>query len=145
MPGLYEGLMQIKSHLGTPHEEDMIEQIYRGQESISIDYGVMEKSHWVLVLPTRDMGWSDVGDWTAFDDLLRTDDKGNAIQAQHLGLDTKGSVVFSKRSKLIATLGVSDLVIVDTDEMLLVMDKSRSQDVKELMQKQTGDEEVHAA
>lgn len=143
MPGLCKGLMQIESHLGTPHEKDVIAQIYLDQESISIDYGVMEKSPRVLVLPTGDIGWSDVGDWAAFDDLLRIDDKGNAIQAQHLGIDTKGSIVFSKREKLIATLGVSDLVIVDTDEMLLVMDKSRSQDVKELMQRQTGDEEAH--
>lgn len=139
MSALYEGLMQIKLHLGTPHEQDVVEQIYRDQESISIDYGVMEKSPRVLVLPTGDIGWSDVGDWSVLADVLKTDVDGNVIQAQHQGINTYNNVIVQELGKAgirwVMTLGVSDLVIVDTTDVLLVISKERAQDVKELMRR----------
>ena len=139
MSALYEGLMQIKLHLGTPREQDVIEEIYRDQESISIDYGVMEKSSRVLVLPTGDIGWTDVGNWSVLADVLKTDVDGNVIQAQHQGIDTYNNVIVQELGKAgtrwVMTLGVSDLVIVDTTDVLLVMSKERAQDVKELMRR----------
>jgi len=68
--------------------------------------------------------------------VLSKDEYGNSIRASHLGIDTQGSIIVSEEGKLIATLGVSNLVIVDTGKALLVMDKSRSQEVKRIVQMQ---------
>lgn len=144
MPNLHTGLMTIETHIGAPDYEDVLERVYREQDVISIDYGVMEKSDRVLVLPA-DIGWSDVGDWAAVDQVFETDEQGNLIQAHHLGIDTGNSVILSENAKvkdrLIATLGVADLVIVDTDDVLLVMNKGRSQEVKRLIQMREAEKE----
>ena len=146
MPELYAGLMKIRSRLGREDYAETVEQVYRELEATSIDYGVMEKSQRVLVLPARDIGWSDLGDWSALSDILGSDQQGNAIQANHVGIDTKQCLIFSQRGKRkgkrLATLGVSNLVIVDTEDALLVMKRDRSQDVKRLATKATTEEKT---
>jgi mannose-1-phosphate guanylyltransferase len=136
MPKLYAGLQVIKGHLGAVDGQAVLNQVYHDQTAISIDYGVMEKSKCVQMIPTGNIGWSDVGDWAALERVLRKDECGNSIRASHLGIDTQDSIIVSEEGKLIATLGVSNLVIVDTGEALLVMDKSRSQEVKRIVQMQ---------
>ncbi|MBE9478643.1 MAG: mannose-1-phosphate guanylyltransferase [Chloroflexi bacterium] len=149
MPKLHAGLMAIENRIGAPDYEEVLERIYRRQDVISIDCGVMEKSNRVLVLPTGEIGWSDIGDWSALNEVLKTDEEGNVIQASHIGIDTSNSIILSKhtsdRDRLVATLGLSDLVIIDTDDILLVMDKTRAQEVKRIIQIQTAekDKEVH--
>lgn len=106
---------------------------YERLEAVSIDYGVMEKAENVWVIPV-DMGWSDVGDWAALEDIYDCDAQGNVVLANHLGVDTQGCVLFSeRRDKLIATIGLEDLVVVDTEEALLVMKKDRAQEVREIL------------
>jgi len=136
MPKLYKGLQVIRGHLGTVDEQAVLNQVYREQGAISIDYGVMEKSKRVQIIPTGNIGWSDVGDWAALERVLSRDECGNSIRASHLGIDTQDSIIVSEEGKLIATLGVSNLVIVDTGKALLVMDKSRSQEVRRIVQMQ---------
>jgi len=136
MPKLYKGLQVIRGHLGTVDEQAVINQVYREQRAMSIDYGVMEKSKRVQIIPTGNIGWSDVGDWAALERVLSRDECGNSIRASHLGIDTQDSIIVSEEGKLIATLGVSNLVIVDTGKALLVMDKSRSQEVRRIVQMQ---------
>ena len=136
MPKLYEGLQVIRGHLGAVDGQAVLNQVYHDQTAISIDYGVMEKSKHVQMIPTGNIGWSDVGDWAALERVLSKDECGNSIRASHLGIDTQDSIIVSEEGKLIATLGVSNLVIVDTGKALLVMDKSRSQEVKRIVQMQ---------
>jgi len=136
MPKLYKGLQVIRGHLGTVDEQAVLNQVYREQRAMSIDYGVMEKSKRVQMIPTGNIGWSDVGDWAALERVLSRDECGNSIRASHLGIDTQDSIIVSEEGKLIATLGVSNLVIVDTGKALLVMDKSRSQEVRRIVQMQ---------
>jgi len=132
LPRLYQGLMEIKAHLGEPGREEILERVYRDQQSISIDHGVLERSSRVLVIPA-DIGWRDIGDWAALEMIFEKDEDGNIVQAEHLGLDTKDSIIFSSdRRKLIVTIGLSDVVIVDTGEKLLVMEKGRAQEVREI-------------
>jgi mannose-1-phosphate guanylyltransferase len=137
MPKLYSGLMKIMEHADAPDYEEALGSIYAQQEANSIDYGVLEKSEHVLVIPTGNIGWSDVGDWSALSEVLETDGEGNLIRALHIGIDTSNCTILSEDEsgggRLIATLGLSNLVIVDTDDVLLVMDKSRSQEVKEVL------------
>ena len=137
MPKLHAALMEIEKYAQASDYEENLERIYAKQEANSIDYGVLEKSEHVLVIPTGDIGWSDVGDWSALSKVLETDDVGNLIRASHIGVDTSNCTILSKHAsekrRLVATLGVSDLVIIDTDDALLVMDKSRAQEVKKIL------------
>lgn len=100
--------------------------------SISIDYAVMEKTTAAAMLPL-DVGWSDVGSWSSLWELTPHDEQNNAVQGDVLLLDTNGCYVHSERS-LVSTIGVKDLVIVDTPDALLVADKSRTQDVSRLVE-----------
>jgi len=145
MPKLHSGLMAIEEQAGAQDYEETLARIYAKQEANSIDYGVLEKSEHVLVIPTGDIGWSDVGDWSALGRVLETDEVGNIVRASHIGVDTSNCTILSKhasdKKRLVATLGLSDIVIIDTDDILLVMDKSRAQEVKKILKIQATKEE----
>ena len=98
----------------------------------AIDRAVMERTAHAAVIPA-DFEWSDVGSWSALWDLAEKDAAGNATRGDVQLQDTRDSLVFGDR-RLIATLGVDDLIIVDTDDALLVADRSRSQDVREVVE-----------
>jgi mannose-1-phosphate guanylyltransferase len=135
MPGLHADLMEIKRHMGKPDLEQIIAGVYRKQESISIDYGVMEKSSQVLAIPA-DIGWSDVGDWSALDSVFDRDGNGNVVKANHVGIDTKNCVIYQQETdRRIATVGLENLVIIDTQDTLLVMPKQKSQKVRDILKK----------
>jgi mannose-1-phosphate guanylyltransferase/mannose-6-phosphate isomerase len=99
--------------------------------SISIDYAVMEKTNATAVLPI-DVGWNDVGSWSSLWDIAPHDANGNFANGDAVLTDTQGSYIHSERS-LVATIGVRDLIIVDTPDALLVADKSRTQDVSKIV------------
>ena len=131
MPRLYAGLQEIKEHLDKPDQDVVIRKVYQAQEPVSIDYGVMERSSHVLMIPA-DIGWSDVGDWSALDAIFEKDVDGNIVQANHLVIDTANSVIYSTQDRPVATIGLENVVIVETEEALLVMDKARAQEVRKI-------------
>jgi mannose-1-phosphate guanylyltransferase/mannose-6-phosphate isomerase len=98
----------------------------------AIDRAVMERTPSAAVIPAG-FGWSDVGSWSALWDLARKDGDGNASRGDVQLQDTRGSLVFGDR-RLVATLGVDDLIIVDSDDALLIADRGRSQDVREVVE-----------
>ncbi|WP_420554967.1 mannose-1-phosphate guanylyltransferase/mannose-6-phosphate isomerase [Neptuniibacter marinus] len=97
----------------------------------SVDYAVMEKTESAVVIPL-DAGWSDVGSWSALWDLKDKDSKGNISEGDVIALETKDSLIMSK-DRLVTTLGVSDLIVIDTPDALLVADKKRIQNVKKIV------------
>jgi mannose-1-phosphate guanylyltransferase/mannose-6-phosphate isomerase len=99
--------------------------------NISIDYALMEKSANVVCIPL-DSGWSDVGDWKSFWELSDKDASGNSFIGDHIDIASSNTLVFS-RDKLVATLGVDNLLIINTPDAVLVADKSRAQDVKAII------------
>ncbi len=101
--------------------------------NISIDYAVMEKTSAAAMLPI-DVGWNDVGAWSSLWDLAPRNAQGNYAYGDAVMEDTRNSYVHAER-KLVATIGVEDLIIVDTPDALLVADKSRSQDVGEVVKR----------
>jgi mannose-1-phosphate guanylyltransferase len=133
LPDLHNGLMQIKEVLGTPTEKAVVPKVYKGLKSISIDYGVMEKADNVFVVP-GDFGWSDVGSWDALWEISAKDNQGNALRGGGSAIftDTEGALVYSPK-KLVALVGVKDLIIVETKDALLICKKGRSQDVKKVV------------
>jgi mannose-1-phosphate guanylyltransferase/mannose-6-phosphate isomerase len=106
-------------------------QSFAKAPAISIDYAVMEKTRAAAVLPI-DIGWSDVGSWASLWEISRQDADGNAVQGQAILEDTTNSYVHSERA-LVATLGIANLVIVDTPDALLVADRARAQDVSAIV------------
>ncbi|MBU2699124.1 mannose-1-phosphate guanylyltransferase/mannose-6-phosphate isomerase [Sporomusaceae bacterium BoRhaA] len=110
--------------------------------NISIDYAVAEKSQNVVTLPL-DVGWNDIGSWDAIYDLLEKDQSGNALQGDCLPLDCKNNLILG-RSRLIAGIGLEDMLVVETDDVILVAKKGESQKVKDLVQelKQRGRREA---
>ncbi len=99
--------------------------------SISVDYAVMEKTSSAAMLPI-DVGWNDVGSWQSLWDIAPHDINGNYVHGDAVMEDTTGSYIHSEKS-LVATIGVRDLIIVDTPDALLVADKSRTQDVSKIV------------
>ncbi len=99
--------------------------------NISVDYAIMEKTTAAAMLPI-DVGWNDVGSWSSLWDIAPKDANGNAAQGDSILEDTSGCYVHSERG-LVATIGVEDLIIVDTPDALLVADKARAQDVGKLV------------
>ncbi|MFL5732303.1 MAG: mannose-1-phosphate guanylyltransferase [Chloroflexia bacterium] len=132
MPELYAALQEIESSLGTAEDERTLQRVWPGIRNETIDYGVMEKAERIAVLPV-DIGWNDVGSWAAVYDVLPHDEQGNAIVGQHLSPDTEGSLIFSP-NRLVATIGLHDMIVVDTGDVLLICPRSRAQDVKRLVE-----------
>ena len=106
---------------------------FAASPNISIDYAVMEKTTAAAMLPL-DVGWNDVGSWSSLWDIAPRDDKGNYIHGEAVLEDTNGCYVHSEKS-IVSTIGLRDLVIIDTPDALLVADKSRTQDVSKIVQR----------
>jgi mannose-1-phosphate guanylyltransferase/mannose-6-phosphate isomerase len=110
---------------------ERVGELYPKLPSDSIDYAVMEKLDSIATLPL-DCGWSDLGSWSALDEVLPRDDRANTGRGDTLALDAEGNLLFSDQGT-IAVLGVRDLVVVRTGDSVLVLPKSRSQEVKRLV------------
>lgn len=135
LPKTKKQLDIIKKSIGTTGEKSTLRAHYPLCEKISIDYGIMEKvnSKEVRIIP-GDLGWSDIGTWEAIYDELTVEDADNLIKADHRGIDTESSLIYGHSGKTIVTIGLRDLVIVDTPDALLVCQKGRSQDVKKIVE-----------
>ena len=132
LPELHKGLVSVGEALaeGKP---DVIERIYPTLESISIDYGVMEKASEVVMIPAS-FSWSDVGAWDALDGVFEGDPEGNVVRAPHfVGIDTRRCILYSS-DRLLTTIGLEDMIVVDAGDAVLVCPKERAQDVKALVE-----------
>jgi mannose-1-phosphate guanylyltransferase len=133
LPELHAGLMQIGEALGTDREEEVVMAIYAGLKAVSIDYGVMEKAGETLLIP-GDFGWSDLGSWDALWEASGKDENGNACRGRVIGIEAGRSLVYSPK-KLVALIGVDDLLVIETDDALLICKRGRSQDVRKLTER----------
>lgn len=105
-----------------------LEEVYGAIPNISIDYGIMERSNEVMVIP-GEFGWNDIGSWDSLGAIYPPDENGNIVQADHLGIDTRNCIIYGN-GRIITSIGLSDMIIVNTDDALLICPKHRSQDVK---------------
>lgn len=134
MPALHEGLKAIDAAIGRDHYEAAVEKIYTGLESVSIDYGIMEKTRVPMYVLRGDFGWSDIGSWQALYELRNEhyDTDGNLLPEQTVTIDARRNLVYGDNRRMVALLGVEGLIVVDTPDALMVADMNRSQDVKKL-------------
>jgi len=133
MPDTYEQLQIMASAIGTGREQQMLDEVWPALKTETIDYGIMEQAEWVAVVPA-DFGWSDVGTWDALYDLRESDAEENVVRGDHVGLETRGSYIYGE-GRLIATIGVEDLIVVDTEDALLICPRDQAQEVKKLVER----------
>ncbi len=135
MPDFYTMLAEVEATLGTNGYSLTLDRIWPQVTKQAIDYGVMEGAKDVVVIPV-DIGWSDVGSWGSLAELLAEmsdrDDRGNIIVGQHEGLDTQDSLVFGGE-RLIATIGLEDMIVVDAGDAILICPMNREQEVRDLV------------
>lgn len=114
--------------------DEQIASVYENIDGISIDFGVMEKSSRVQVIPVE-MGWSDVGSWSALPEVVEPDSQGTVCinASAHVAIDSSDCLIHAD-NRMVATVGVSNLVIVSTPDALLVCDRERCQDVKKVVE-----------
>ncbi|MBI2472666.1 MAG: mannose-1-phosphate guanylyltransferase [Planctomycetes bacterium] len=132
-PKLASGLQKIGAALGTESEWTTIEKEYQAFDKISIDYAVMEKATNVLVIEV-DFTWDDVGSWSALERWNKKDPSGNTILGNHFGMDTDSCIIVNNEQHLIATIGVSDMVIVHTKDATLICSKQKAEQIKKLVE-----------
>jgi mannose-1-phosphate guanylyltransferase len=132
MPNLYAQLMEIEPALDTPRQTEVLERVWRDVRPVPVDIGIMERAEDVVVVPA-DIGWSDVGCWTSVADLSQADAHGNVAQGEHVVLDCRDTLVYSS-GRLVAALGLEGMVVVETQDAVLVCPKDRAQDVKQIVE-----------
>jgi mannose-1-phosphate guanylyltransferase len=131
-PSLYDGAQRIARAWGSPQREQVMQTEYPGLTKISIDFAVMEKAKEVLVVhaPYR---WDDVGSWLALERLNPQDEDRNTLLAPHVGIRTRNCVIVGDPGRLIATIGVENLLIIQDGDALLVADRRDEGAVKDLV------------
>lgn len=136
MPALFKVVHEIGAVWGTPDQHDVVQSHWYDLKSQTIDYGVMEKAEKVAVLPASGLGWSDVGSWDSLFDVLLPDMNGNvATSGQHLALDTNNTLIYSKDDeRLVVTIGLDDMVIVDAGDVLMICKVDQSQKVRDVVE-----------
>lgn len=132
LPETFEGIAEIGLALSAGDFMEAVRRVYFRLPDVSIDTGVLEKAGNVLVLPTE-VGWHDVGSWAALEDLLPRRDGDNVGIGEHVAVDTRGCIVYSP-GKVVATVGVEDLVIVETEDALLVCRKDQVQELRRVIE-----------
>ena len=143
-PAMYAMCAYLQSAADSPDYQRKLDDIWETMPRLSIDFAVMEKADNIAVIPI-DVGWSDVGSWASLYHILPQDKFGNCIKGTatdtRVILDTRDTLVYSDR--LTVAIGVENVVVVDTDDVLLICHKDRTQDVKEVVTylKENGSEE----
>jgi len=135
MPQLSESLERIATKLGDKYFTKAIKPIWSGIKPQTIDYGIMENAEDVVVLPADDLGWNDMGSWDSLFNIIDGDQNGNInLGANYVGINTKSSLICSDNdNRLIATLGLENIIVIDTGDAILICTRDGAQDIKQMV------------
>lgn len=133
MPSTYDGLMKIKESVGTAAYSEVLEREFPELESQSVDYGIMEKASDIYTF-AGNFGWDDVGSWLAVGRIKENDSEGNVINGNVVAVNTKDCVIEAS-DKLIATVGLRDIIVVDTKDATLISTKENAGEIKQVLAK----------
>jgi mannose-1-phosphate guanylyltransferase len=137
LPKTHDALMRLASEIGTPRYERTLARIYPQLENISVDYAILEQvtrraaAPSVFVLPAE-VGWSDIGSWAAVHELHARKAGENVSAGKFIALDARGNFFWSPK-KLVAAIGIRDLIVVETEDALLLCPRDRAQDVGKIV------------
>ena len=139
-PDLYNLLSEYASHIGTSKEDKARTELYDKAAPISIDYAILEKASNVLTIKA-DIVWDDIGSWSALERYKEVDSDNNVLIGETLAYDTFEATVYNDAEGLIATLGVSDVVVVRSQDITLVAHKTKLGKIKELIEALSKDDQ----
>ncbi|MDA1329746.1 MAG: mannose-1-phosphate guanylyltransferase [Chloroflexi bacterium] len=140
MPELHRALVAVEEEGDGPTQDKTLARHWAAISNQTIDYGIMEHAQQLAVIPVKNMGWNDVGSWNSLFDVLAPDAKGNVVLAdKHLDFDSHNSLIHATehrndKERLVVTIGVEDLVVVDTGDVLLICSKARAQEVRQVIE-----------
>ncbi|OUQ82793.1 mannose-1-phosphate guanylyltransferase [Flavonifractor sp. An10] len=132
LPETYAGLRKIEEAIGTEQEPQVLEREFHSFKSESIDYGVMEKAKNIYIL-SGSFGWDDVGSWLAVERIRTSNEFGNVINGNAITVDTKNTII-QGGNKLIAAVGLDNMIVVDTEDALLICAKEHAGDIKKVLE-----------
>ena len=132
MPDTYEALKRIQDSIGTLQEESILEKEFHEIQPQSIDYGIMEKAEDIYIL-LGTFGWDDVGSWLAVERIKKTNEFGNVVNGNVITVNTQNCVIQGEK-KLIATIGLEDMIVVDTEDATLICAKDHAGDIKKVLE-----------
>ena len=136
MPELFRAVNAIASAWDTARRDDVLRERWNSLKSQTIDYGVMEKAERVAVLPAGGLGWSDVGSWDSLFEVLVPDADGNvAVNTEHIEIDSHHTLVYSANGqRLMVTIGLDNVIVVDSGDVLLVCKADQAQRVRDVVE-----------
>jgi mannose-1-phosphate guanylyltransferase len=132
LPDMFKDLETIRESIGTEDEDLVLEETFPTLESISIDYGIMEKADSIYTIP-GDFGWDDVGSWLAVERIKKSNENNNVIDGNVVTVGTKDCII-QAQDKLIAAVGLKDIIVVDTEDATLICDKASTADIKKVLE-----------
>lgn len=132
LPGHWVKLEQIRLVVGTSEYGEVLAAIYPTFQKISMDYGVLEKADNNYMV-YGSFEWDDLGSWTALDRVFAKDEDGNVVIGRHVGIHTSNCIIYEQAGKVVATIGLRDLIVAETAHGLLICSKSRAQDIRALL------------
>lgn len=143
MPELSKTIGEISDAWNTPSHTDVLNSGWKTLKPQTIDYGIMERAEHVAVLPAGGLGWSDVGSWDSLFEVLFADADGNVpVNSEHIMLDTHNTLVYGNdNGRLIVTIGLDDMVIVDAGDVLMVCKTDQSQKVRDVVDRLKKDQQ----
>lgn len=132
MPDTYVGLKDIYNSIGKIDYEHILETVFPKFTSESIDYGIMEKADNIYILPGT-FGWDDVGSWLAVGRIQKTNEHGNVVKGNVITIDSNNNII-QGNNKLIAMVGINNIIVVDTDDATLICNKDNAVDIKKVLE-----------
>ena len=143
LPDIYKGLNKIERALKIDENKDkrneIIKEVYSSFPKISIDYGVMEKSSSVVAIPADCFFWDDIGSWQSLERILSKDKEGNIIRGVIKGIENNNCTLMNKEDKILGAIGLSNLIVINTKNGILVVNKDKAPKVKDLVDRLLSD------
>lgn len=133
VPRISQGLREIDSAISTSRFKEILSQAYSRMPGVSIASGVLEKVDNLLAIKVN-FGWGDIGTWTGMENLWEKDEEMNAHKGKHIGIETKDCVIYSD-GRLVATIGMKNIIAIATNDIVLICPKERAEDVKKMVEK----------
>ena len=138
IPELNQSIQEIARSIGTLEKGEVIKEQFRTMESVSFEYGILEKINELLIIDGQ-FSWEDIGSWHAIERFVQHDAEGNIVQGEHAGIDTSHCIIINDKG-LTVTIGLSDLVIINNGPIQLIYPKDREGDIKKIINQMAKDD-----
>lgn len=142
LPDHADIFQRMREVFDSPDEDKNLRNLFARLPAVSIDYGILEKENDLIVLPA-DFGWMDIGNWRTVREVLARQEGENVVRGKHVSVDSSANLIHCPEGKLVATVGISDMIIVDSGDALLICPQERAHEVKSIVARLKEDETLN--